>query len=420
MSDDTCVAILEKIGPSKTHIHFREKVTADNSAYTGIYPARAVASHQQHLSTLVAQSLEALSAAHLAVPRAIGAPRSRAQGGTLAPRLLKPDFISVTRGPGIRAALTCGLDTAKGLAVAWQVPIVGVNHMQAHALTPRLVSALDRSCVEGGIKPEFPFISLLASGGHTLLVHSKGLCDHSILTSTTDIAIGDAIDKMARCILAPELLEGKEIMYGRILERYAFPNGASDYNYNPPASRGREITPQKTLWGWALPVPFADTKTMQFSFSGLGSAIRRICEGRGTDMRPGERIELAREGMRVAFEHLASRVILALVHLRENHEDVHTLVVSGGVASNGYLRNVLRSFLDVRGFQHTQIAVPPIELCTDNAAMIAWAGIEMYENGWQTDLTCTALRKWSIDADAEDGGILGAAGWKKSIGTGKP
>ena len=253
---------------------------------------------------------------------------------------MKPHFISVTRGPGIRAALTTGLDTAKGLAVAWQIPLVGVNHMQAHALTARLVCALDPLDTKQDVRPVFPFLSLLVSGGHTLLVNSKRLCDHAVLASTTDIAIGDAIDKMARSILPPEALDGREIMYGRVLEKYAFPDGPRNYEYKAPTSRAEAVTRKTTPWGWSLPVPLAESKCMQFSYSGLGSAIARICEGRGMSMEPDERRGLASEGMRVAFEHLAERIALALTEMREWNQQVSTLVVSGGVASNGYLRRM--------------------------------------------------------------------------------
>lgn len=258
---------------------------------------------------------------------------------------IKPDLISVTRGPGMRSSLTTGLDTAKGLAVAWQIPLVGVNHMQAHALTPRLVSALNSLCPES--EPAFPFLSLLVSGGHTLLVHSKDLCEHTILASTTDIAIGDAIDKMARSILPSDLLkEGGEIMYGRLLERFAFPIGETDHNYTAPTTRAEEIARRDSKWGWSLPPPLAETRSgsksraMEFTFSGLGSAVKRICEA-NPSMDHEQRNNLAREGMRVAFEHLASRVGWALTDLsRSQDQKLDTLVVSGGVASNKFLRTV--------------------------------------------------------------------------------
>ena len=244
----------------------------------------------------------------------------------------------------MRSSLATGLDTAKGLAVAWGIPVVGVNHMQAHALTPRLISALTTD-VEVP-EPAFPFLSLLVSGGHTLLVHSRALTDHVIIATTTDIAVGDAIDKLARDVLPPNVLQdNQEIMYGRLLERFVFPNGTQDHNYTPPSTRGEEIKRKDTPWGWTLVPPLAETrsgsksKAMEFTFSGLGSAVKRICENkRGAALDDDQRIALAKESMKLAFEHLASRVCWALKNLQEKGEAVGTLVVSGGVASNMYLR----------------------------------------------------------------------------------
>ena len=279
-------------------------------------------SHQEHLAALIAKALDVLPDTGCS----------------------KPDFISVTRGPGMRSSLTTGLDTAKGLAVAWQIPLVGVNHMQAHALTPRLVSAL--SGTSSNAAPAFPFLTLLVSGGHTLLVHSKTLCDHAILATTTNIAIGDCIDKIARLVLPCEILQREGgTMYGRRLERFAFPNGLGDHNYTAPNNRAEEIARRNTKWGWALVPPLAETrsglksKAMEFAFTGLESAVKRICEGKEM-LEDEERKDLAKESMRVAFEHLASRVGWALRDLKANGSEVATLVVSGGVASNAYLRTV--------------------------------------------------------------------------------
>ncbi|KAL8700682.1 MAG: hypothetical protein Q9224_000858 [Gallowayella concinna] len=320
------------------------------------------------------------------------------------------------------SCLTTGLNTAKGLAVAWQVPLVGVNHMQAHALTPRLVHALEAPRSKYA-KPEFPFLTLLVSGGHTMLVHSKTLTHHAILASTLDVAIGDALDKMARHILPADVIENSgEIMYGRLLESFAFPDGVQNYNYVAPSTRAEEMSSKSSSWAWALAPPLAKTrsgtrsKAMEFTFTGIGSAIERICQGRVKVMTPDERVDLAREAMRVAFEHLASRVLMALQKLNESHnadtKRIGTVIVSGGVASNRFLTKLLRSCLDIRGFAHIRLIFPPPSLCTDNAAMIAWTGTEMYKAGFESDLSCRALRKWSIDPDAEDGGILGAEGWK--------
>ncbi|KAG8526981.1 uncharacterized protein KY384_008410 [Bacidia gigantensis] len=329
---------LERVPPFKTKsinaCNRNIMITADNSSFGGIHPATAVTSHQHVLSNMIAESLGSL-------PEAIDGnlqtdPTMLVQVGDQDVRL-KPDFISVTRGPGMSAALSTGLDTAKGLALAWRIPLVGVHHMQAHALTPRLVHALESPGLKSA-EPAFPFMSLLVSGGHTLLVQSESLCDHKVLASTVDIAVGDALDKIARLVLPHEALRGKEIMYGRLLEWFAFHGRARRYLYRPPKDRAEEIAPRETKWGWALPVPLADTKNMQFSFSGLGSAIKRICESRSEKMSEAERIDLAVEGMRVAFEHIATRVIRGVSGAQATNQGIQSLVISGGVASNGFLR----------------------------------------------------------------------------------
>jgi N6-L-threonylcarbamoyladenine synthase len=327
----------------------------------------------------------------------------------------------------MRSNLSVGMDTAKGLSVAWQVPFVGVHHMQAHLLTPRLVSALnaesrqnEMAAAPAPLRPNFPFLSILVSGGHSMLVNSKSLTEHEILASTADIAIGETLDKSARLILPESLLEtAKNTMYGKMLEQFAFPNGAADYaDYRPAMNRGEEQIKRQSSWGWSITTPFANTRQLQFSFSCVSSTVTRILSSKeqaGQTMSLDERVALAREAMRVCFEHLASRTIIALEALRKENRDgedeLKTLVLSGGVAANKFLVTVLRSFLDVRGFQHVEIIAPPPYLCTDNAAMIGWAAIEMFEAGWSTDLSSRALRKWSLDPESDDDGILGPDGW---------
>lgn len=337
-SDDTCVAILETANDGRAALHFHDKITADNSAFAGIHPATAVESHQRSLPGLVARSLESLPASSAEPSEAQSAGEIEVQTSpTQWSRKRKPDFISVTRGPGFSASLATGLDCAKGLAIAWQIPFVGVHHMQAHALTPRLVHALDGPKAKSA-QPDFPFLTLLVSGGHTLLLHSRNLCDHAILADTMDIALGDALDKMARSILPHGMLDGQEIMYGRVLERFAFKETAEKYWYDAPSSRATEIMQNTTQWGWALPVPLAQSKKMHFTFSGLETAVKRVCEQRAKHMKEAERAEMARESMRVAFEHLAMRVAWALRDLGAKGQEVLAVVMSGGVASNGFLR----------------------------------------------------------------------------------
>ena len=406
-------------------LHFHERITADNSKFQGVHPMIALDSHQVNLGQLVQKALENLPASkrdRVTLDHAKNiSVYDPVKNSTI--RKCKPDFVSVTRGPGMRSSLSTGVDTAKGLAVAWQVPLVGVNHMQAHALTPRLVSALET--LGSTIEPAFPFLSLLVSGGHTMLVNSGSLTSHKILATTADIAIGDCLDKCARHILPSELLTTeKDTMYGRLLEAIAFRSGTS-YEYSPPSTRGEELARKSTRWGWAFGAPLAATrsgiksKSMEFSFTGTGSAVTKIVKARteAGGMSEDERREIAKEAMRVVFEHLASRTVMALHNMQfQSGKTVDTLVVSGGVASNGFLKHILRSFLDIRGFSHVKLSLPPPELCTDNAAMIAWTGMEMYEAGWESDLGIQAVRKWSIDPGAEDGGILGLGGWKRRSG----
>jgi N6-L-threonylcarbamoyladenine synthase len=410
--DDTSVAVLEKHN-YKSKLHFHSKVTCDNRDFQGVHPLVALESHQKNLAALVNTALESLpiqpsAIAHLGNTLLI----DHGRGAQLRK---KPNFVTVTRGPGMRANLNTGLDTAKGLVVAWQVPLLGVNHMQAHALTPRLVSSLEANDESQGLEPRFPFVSLLVSGGHTMLVHSRGLCDHQILAKTSDIAIGNVIDKCARDILpASTLGAAGSLTYGRLLEDFAFPGGSEDYGYEAPATRGEEIRVKDLGYGWSITPPLSQTRAgakdslMEFSYSGIGSTVKRIMASK-PEISGIERRALARETMCVAFEHLASRLLVALQS--QELKAVDTVVVSGGVASNQYLKHVLRMNLDRRGFGHMRLTFPPPSLCTDNAAMIAWTGIEMWENGWRSGLDISSLREWAVDSVANDGGVLGADGW---------
>lgn len=431
---------------SQAVLHFHKKITADNSKYQGIHPIIALDSHQVNLAILVQEALQSLPPFVPNNPDTAISSKSISvyePSGQRWKVKQKPDFVSVTRGPGMRSSLSTGLDTAKGLAVAWQVPLLGVHHMQAHSLTPRLVSALekdtkaksaDEDSTKSRYEPTFPYLSLLISGGHTLVVYTTSLTSHTILATTIDIAVGDCLDKCARDILPSTILAASaEPMYGRLLEHFVFPSSATKYAYIPPRCRTEELARKPTQWGWALTPPLAETgsqrsknKGMQFSFTSTGSTVKRIVEDRIKEggMAADERRALARDVMKLAFEHLASRAVTALQTLQnsekkepEPHNRVRALVVSGGVASNRFLRHILRSYLDCRGFAHIELLFPPIELCTDNAAMIGWAAMEMYEAGWESELAIQAVRKWSLDAnDAQDGagaGILGLGGWKK-------
>lgn len=443
--DDTSVAVLErhdtetarqKHNGRRATLHFHEKVTSNNAVYKGVHPIVSLESHQENLAMLVQRALKHLppikeTGAEGLHKHAIDTSAYDVAGTAIR---AKPNFVSVTRGPGMRSNLFTGLDTAKGLAVAWGVPLVGVHHMQAHALTPRLVDALrDRRSGETQAsnddtyrKPDLPFMSLLVSGGHTLLIHSKALKEHTVLASTSDTAIGDCLDKVARAVIPTELLEtAKGTMYGALLESFTFvsPSPISDveYAYTAPTSLHESLIRRPhPQYGWTLSPPFAESprgiraEAMEFSFSGLCSNVEKIMQFTPDLQRPGhltkisrgesedtvsisERRALAQEAMRVAFEHLASRILLGLRAVKSSSDIPKTLVLSGGVAANSYLRHILRKFLAANGYAKLELVCPPPEYCTDNAAMIAWAGMEMFDAGERSSLSIRAIRKWPLD-----------------------
>ncbi|KAK4154630.1 tRNA N6-adenosine threonylcarbamoyltransferase [Chaetomidium leptoderma] len=518
--DDTCVAVLEKHG-NAARLLFNQKITSDNRKFGGVEPVTAAESHTANVAPLVQAAVRAL-------PRGDwrGISDCPPESDEMLAFRRKPDFISVTRGPGMASSLSVGLTMAKGLAVAWQVPLVAVHHMQAHALTPRMVNALEHTLPQPN--PEYPFMSLLVSGGHTQLLLSRSVTSHSILAEAKNIAIGDMLDKCARAILPADVIaQAGDVMYGALLETFAFPpsdpapsssidpsiikdpykltpplpdtttttsssSSSRDqyeaaaaqqqkhgYIYTAPARRADEIKPYcSPTYGWILTPPLADRREMAYDFSGFGGQVQRIMQ-QNPAMDVPQRRALARETMRIAFEHLASRIIFALddlcgarekaaaaaaatqLELQIQHHQtiqpelegtqkpntgpllvvVETLVVSGGVASNSFLALVLREMLRVRGHgpETLRVVRPPARLCTDNAAMIAWAGMEMYEAGWVSRVDVLPQRKWAMDdavvvgnnngdrssgggvvvvagGEGEDegmkGGILGVSGWE--------
>ncbi|KAF2021854.1 hypothetical protein BU24DRAFT_338768 [Aaosphaeria arxii CBS 175.79] len=448
--DDTSVALLDKRqlsnGKVGAKLLFHKKVTSNNTEYHGVHPLVSHRSHQENLADLVNEAAQ-----HL-------------------PSGIVPDLICVTRGPGMRSNLSTGIDTAKGLAVAWQRPFLGVHHMQAHALTPRLVAALQNAQEANTLgssedvtaqtyaqqkpEPQFPFLSVLASGGHTILIHSRSLADHRILGSSSDIAIGQCLDKVARAVLPPELLRNaRTTMYGALLEEFAFTelsagntkgygaqseksiaakqheaqyslevNNAENYRaiyetrYAYTVPKNDEVARERNLtkWGWAFHQPLTKAggglkiKSLEMSFTGLMTAAERAIhfqtdpntrkltkvERSPEDVSVEERKSMAYEAMRAAFEHVSNRAVLAL---QRAEEPLSTIVLSGGVAANSFFRYILASTLCAQNLPDTRLVFPPPALCTDNAAMIAWAGLEMFEAGHIDSRKIRALRKWPLD-----------------------
>ena len=188
------------------------------------------------------------------------------------------------------------------------------------------------------------------------------------------------------------------------------------WNHMPSGdSSGHDYDVQGTSgYAWAFTRPYTNhgpggkaSHDHEFTFSGIGSQVSTIMKQKPA-MNDVERRFLARETMRFAFEHLAPRILIAL-----QKQPVKCVVVSGGVASNGYLRYVLQDGLDKHGYANVELVFPPLRFCTDNAAMIAWTGLEMWHSGWQSELAMTPLQKWSLDPAAADGGILGVDCWAR-------
>ncbi|KAL7798122.1 glycoprotease family protein [Trichoderma ceciliae] len=462
--DDTAVAVLSKSPGGEARLLFNERISSDNRAFRGINPVVTVEGHNAALGPLVARALERLRDCEdgddVEVDDDVDADGDvDAAGRGQKRRIIKvPDFVCATRGPGIMTNLAVGLNVAKGLALAWQVPLVGVHHMQAHALTPRLVDALERnrdkslttpsstppsstpspstSPSSPPPSPAFPFLSLLVSGGHTQLILSSGLTNHRILATTGDIAIGNLLDQSARIILPPAVLESSpDVMYGRVLEAFAFPPGAdtaADYEafFKPALSRHQEMQDVRSGYGWSIPLPFRNSRKLAYSFASIHMHVRDIVAASSSssssspssssssspspDRMPlEERRALARHTLRASFQHLVSRLIVALQDTPSlQSTPIKTLVVAGGVASNRFLMHVLRTTLAARGFPDMEIVAPPVELCTDNAAMIAWAGMEMFEAGYRSAMSVRPIAKWPMDA-ALGGGMLAVGGWEK-------
>jgi N6-L-threonylcarbamoyladenine synthase len=264
------------------------------------------------------------------------------------------------------------------------------TELQQHEIQDPPAEAVLDNAAPIEVNPKFPFLSVLASGGHTLLIHSASLTGHCVLGSTNDIAIGECLDKIARVVLTAEILQtSKSTMYGALLEPFALPDssrkrptsGDSSSHVSKPATYSaktylnvherlydwyevplnHEDAMQKsaTKWGWALNRPLTKSgggvkiNSLEMSFSGITTMVERIVrfgmdpvtrklnkfERAATDISLEERIDLARETMRAAFEHLASRVILGL-QSQQDVAAVPAVVMAGGVAANSLLRHM--------------------------------------------------------------------------------
>ncbi len=267
--------------------------------------------------------------------------------------------VAASAGPGLIGGLIVGSLFAKGIAIAHGLPYVAVNHLEAHALTARLPGL-----VEGGVA--FPYLLLLVSGGHCQCVAVEGVGRHVRLGSTMDDAAGEAFDKVAKLL-------GLGWPGGPALEKLA---ASGD--------------PRR----FAFPRPLLGRAGCDFSFSGLKTAVAQEVARHGTGALPVRTAaDIAASFQYAVAEVLADRAKHAMAMMRERAPDARVLVVAGGVAANGAIRAALSNAADAHGFE---LVAPPVRLCTDNAVMVAWAGIERLRLGLVDELDFAPRPRWPL------------------------
>jgi len=336
--DETAVAVVARDGDGRGRIlaNLVRSQLDAHAAFGGVVPEIAARAHVEVLDTLVAAAL-----------RDAGTEFAGLHG------------VAATAGPGLIGGLLVGVMTAKAIAAAGQLPFVAVNHLEAHALTVGLTE---------GLRP--PYLVLLVSGGHTQLLIVRAVGDYERLGTTLDDALGEAFDKTAKLL-------GLGFPGGPEVERRAARGNAARFD---------------------LPRPMLGRAEPHFSFSGLKTALRKAAR----DLAPLREADVA--DLCAAFEAAVAevvgdrvRVAIGLYRQRLGTAATPHLVVAGGVAANRRLRTALHDVCNEQGFG---MHAPPVALCGDNAAMIAWAGAEHLARGRSDPLDAPARARWPLDPHA--------------------
>jgi N6-L-threonylcarbamoyladenine synthase len=309
---------------------------AAHAAFGGVVPEIAARAHVEIVDTLIARALS--------------------KAGVGAKEL---DGVAAAAGPGLIGGVLVGLMAGKAVALATGKPFVAVNHLEAHALTARLTANV-----------VFPYLILLASGGHTQVLAVKGVGDYVRLGATMDDAIGEAFDKTAKLL------------------GLACPGGPA---VEAAARRG---DPER----FALPRPLLGRPNADFSLSGLKTAVRLAAESTAP-LRPRDVDDLCASFQAAIVDVVEDRMRMGLKLFRERLGIApRAVVAAGGVAANSALRNALERLCGEVGLP---MVAPPQKLCTDNGAMIAWAGIERLRLGLTDRLDASARPRWPLDPKAE-------------------
>ncbi len=269
------------------------------------------------------------------------------------------DAIAATAGPGLIGGLLIGLTTAKAIALAHAKPLIAINHLEAHALTVGLTE---------GLRP--PYLLLLVTGGHTQLLIVQDVGRYRRLGSTIDDALGEAFDKTAKLL------------------GLGFPGGPDVERWAQKGDAGRI----------ALPRPLLGRAEPHFSFAGLKTAVRQQAQ-KLVPLRDNDIADLCAAFQAAVCDVICDRTARAMVMFEDEEPNAaRHLVIAGGVAANAALRDALSGLADERGYT---LAVPPAALCTDNGAMIAWAGAERLARGRIDGMDAVARARWPLDATVE-------------------
>ena len=264
------------------------------------------------------------------------------------------DAIAVTAGPGLIGGVMIGLMTAKALSATTGKPLIAINHLEGHALTPRLTDNV-----------KFPYLLLLVSGGHSQILEVSGVGDYRRIATTIDDALGEAFDKTAKLLSLP-------YPGGPSVERAAREGDASRFDF---------------------PRPLKGQNTLDFSFSGLKTAVRQAAIAH-QPLSKQDVADICASFQAAVVDVLKDRITRAIAQQSIKSGAMTTLVVAGGVAANQIIRGALQCCATDAGWR---FVAPPLALCTDNAAMIAWAGLERFAMGQSDPLDFAARPRWPLD-----------------------
>lgn len=355
--DETAVCVIEADGEIGRDFHYRVlgnallSQTAVHAPYGGVFPNLAKREHEKNLVPLLERAL-AESGLNRNGTTSIGGLEDilkreqelRRQLGDFFSTHSKPDIdvIAVTHGPGLEPALWVGINFAKALSAAWHIPVVPINHMEGHMI----ISMMDIVSPSSGTLTEvrFPLLSLLISGGHTELVLSREWMQYALIGQTRDDAVGEAFDKVARLMGLP------------------YPGGPEIEQLATRARNDPSFTSKIRL-----PRPMIDSDDFDFSFAGLKTAVRKVVE---SEQPLTEAVQLA---IAHEFENACADVLVAKTMKAIEEYNARTIVVGGGVSANAYIRARLADAIRDYGFD-AKLLIPPRDLATDNAIMIALAG----------------------------------------------